>query len=330
MNLKTILAILFSILTLIGCGNKNGQSIIEASGNIEATNVTVSSQVTGKIISILKDEGDKVNAGDTVLIIDHEALEYQLTQAKALADAARAQLDLLKEGARKEDIAQAEQAVKQAQTNFDVAKKDKERMENLFQQQSITGKQLEDANAKYKLALAQLTSAEENLKKLKNFARPEDIKQAEANLKRQLAAVSLLEKQIRDSYVQSPINGIIVKKYFEAGETVTMLSSLFKVSDLSTVKLTIYIPENELGKIKLGQHADVYSDTYPNKKYAGTIVFISPEAEFTPKNIQTKDERTKLVFAVKIEIKNPELELKAGMPADAVIKAPSNSPKGGE
>ena len=98
-----------------------------------------------------------------------------------------------------------------------------------------------------------------------------------------------------------------------------MLSSLFKVSDLTKVNLIIYVSEEELGKVKLGQTADVSSDTYPDKKYEGKITYISPEAEFTPKNIQTKDERTKLVFAVKIEVKNPKFELKPGMPADAAV-----------
>ena len=98
-----------------------------------------------------------------------------------------------------------------------------------------------------------------------------------------------------------------------------MLSSLFKVSDLTKVNLIIYVSEEELGKVKLGQAADVSSDTYPDKKYEGKITYISPEAEFTPKNIQTKDERTKLVFAVKIKVKNPEFELKPGMPADAAV-----------
>ncbi len=323
MKAKTFLLI-SSLLIFAACGNGDDQTKIEASGNIEATNVIVSSQVTGKIVSLLKDEGDQIAAGDTVFIIDHETLGYQLDQAEAGAEVARAQLNLLREGARKEDIAQAEQAVKQAQINFDTAQKDKERMDNLYKQKTITGKQYEDANARYDVVRAQLISTQENLKKLKNFARPEDIKQAEANLNRQLAAVDLLKKQIRDSYVQSPINGIIVKKFFEPGETVTMLSSLFKVSDLSVVDLMIYVSEEELGKVKLGQKAEVSSDTYPNKKYEGKMVYISPEAEFTPKNIQTKDERTKLVFAVKIEIKNPNCELKPGMPADATVYLNNN------
>jgi HlyD family secretion protein len=97
------------------------------------------------------------------------------------------------------------------------------------------------------------------------------------------------------------------------------MSSLLKISDLLKVKLLIYVSEEELGKVKLGQKADVTTDSYNGKKYEGKVIYISPEAEFTPKNIQTKDERTKLVFAVKIEIPNPNFELKPGMPADAVV-----------
>jgi HlyD family secretion protein len=310
----------FILLIIYGCGSGNDQNTIEASGNIEATNVTVSSQVTGEVLSLLKDEGEVVKAGDTILIIDHETLDIQLQQATAATEGARAQFNLLKAGARVEDIKQGEEAVTQAQINFETAKKDVERMEALYNSKSITEKQYEDVVSKFNISQAQLNSATENLKKLKDYARPEDIKQADANLNRQIAAADLFKKQIRDSYVQSPVNGIIVKKFFEPGETVTMLSFLFKVSDLSVVNLIIYVSEKELGKVKLGQTAEVNSDTYPNKKYEGKIIYISPEAEFTPKNIQTKDERTKLVFAVKIEIKNPDFELKPGMPADAVIK----------
>jgi HlyD family secretion protein len=307
------------LLLILGCGNGNNKNTIEASGNIEATNVIVSSQVTGKVLSLLKDEGENVNAGDTVLIIDHETLGLQLEQALAAKEAAEAQLNLLKVGAREEDIKQGEEAVTQAKVGFESAQRDAERMKSLFNSKAVTKKQYEDATSRFDITKAQLTAAQENLKKLKNLARPEDIKQAQANVDRQIATIDILKKQIRDSYVQSPINGIIVKKFFEPGETVTMLSSLFKVSNLNVVKLIIYVSEEELGKVKLGQTADISSDTYPDKKYEGKITYISPEAEFTPKNIQTKDERTKLVFAVKIEVKNPKFELKPGMPADAAV-----------
>ena len=290
---KILLA--FTLVYSIGCGNGNEKNTISASGNIEATNAVVSSKVTGQVIAIKYDEGSRVNEGDTVMIIDHDNLEIQLQQAKAAENAADAQLKLLKEGARSEDIQQAQDAVKQAKINMDLAERDFNRMQQLY------------------------ISVKENLKKMKNFARPEEIKQAQANLNRQKAVVDLLKKNISDSYVVSPITGFIVQKYVEKGETVSMLSSLFKVSELRTVKLVIYVSEENLGKVKLGQKADVSTDTYKDKNYKGTVIYISPEAEFTPKNIQTKDERTKLVYAVKIEINNPDFELKPGMPADAVI-----------
>ncbi len=317
--MKKVLLIFITGFILYGCGGNDNPNLIDASGNIEATNVIVSSKVNGEIEKILYDEGQFVNEGDTVMIIDHETLQLQLDQAEASVEAARAQLELLKKGARKEDIVQGEEAVKQAQVNYDLAKKDKERMENLYQAKSISQNQYDNAMAKFELSQAQLNSAKENLTKLKNFARPEEIQQAEANLDRQTAASKLLKKSINDSYVQSPINGIIVDKFFEKGETVTQMSSLFKVSDLRTVDLVIYVSEEELGRVQLGQKADVSVDAYPGKSYQGKVIYISPEAEFTPKNIQTKDERTKLVFAVKIRIDNPKYELKPGMPADASV-----------
>ena len=159
-NHAIALLIFFFSIFLFGCGNGDESGTIEASGNIEAVNVTVSSQVTGKVLSLLKDEGEPVKSGDTVLIIDHEALDYQLAQAQAAADAASAQLNLLRIGAREEDIRQGEETVKQAQVNYDMAKRDRDRMEALYESKSITKKQHEDAISKLNITAAQLSSAE--------------------------------------------------------------------------------------------------------------------------------------------------------------------------
>ncbi|MGE5679867.1 MAG: HlyD family secretion protein [Bacillota bacterium] len=315
-----LVSLLFSALVLYGCGNGNDPNKIEASGTIEATNITVSSKVAGQIIKINKDEGENVKSGDTLLTIDHEMLDIQLNQALAGKDVSEAQYKLLKSGARSEDISQAEENLRQAQVNFEQARNDKDRMSNLYQSKSITKKQYEDALARFEVTQAQYNAAKENLRKMKNFARPEELRQAQANLQRSEASVEQLKKNIRDSYVVSPINGVVVKKFVEAGETVNPSSSLLRVSDLSTVDLIIYVSEEELGKVKLGQKAEVSVDAFKNRNFEGKVIYISPEAEFTPKNIQTKDERTKLVFAVKIEINNPNFDLKPGMPADAVIK----------
>ena len=307
------------LLLLAGCGNTDNNTFIEGTGTIESTNVIVSSRNAGEINSILFAEGEHVNVGDTILIIDYEVLEYQLEQALAGEQIAQAQLDLMLKGARSEDINQAEEMMNQSEINFNTAKNDFERYKQLWESKSISKKQFEDMTARYDVTLAQYNSAKENYQKVKKFFRPEEIEQAKGNVKKAKASVDLLKKNIRDSYVISPLTGFIVKKFIEVGETVTPMSSLFKVSNLSTVELVIYVSEVELGKIKLGQNAEVTIDTYPDRKYEGKVTYISPEAEFTPKNVQTKDERTKLVFAVKIEVVNKDFDLKSGMPADAIV-----------
>lgn len=318
---KLMMIILPAFLFLFaGCGNGNDNNKIEASGNIEATDVVVSAKVGGQIEKLNFIEGQRVNKNDTLLIIDSESSKLQLQQAEAAESLAEAQLQLLKNGARKEDILQAEANLKQAEISLAQAKRDKERMDKLYAAKTISQKQYEDATDRYNLMEQQYKAAKENYTKLKNFARPEEIKQAVARVEQAKANANLIRKNIRDSYILSPINGFVVKKYFEEGETVSPLASLLKISDLSKVKLIIYVSEEELGNVKLGQKADVTTDSYNNKNYDGKVIYISPEAEFTPKNIQTKDERTKLVFAVKIEINNPDFELKPGIPADAVIK----------
>jgi len=306
-------------LLIFACSGNDRNSMIEESGTVEATESVISSQVAGRIINIIKDEGSQVAAGDTIVIIDHEALDIQLKQMIANREIAKAQLDLLIIGARREDIFQAEQTLNQAEVNFDIAKSDKERMDNLFKVNTISQKQYEDATARFNITQAQLNAAKENFNKMKNIARPEEVIQARANYQKAEAAVESINKNIRDCYVTSPMNGFVIKKFVELGESVSMLSSLFKVADLSKVKVMIYVSETEIGKVKLGQKAEIKVDSFPEKAFEGKVIFISPEAEFTPKNIQTKDERTKLVFAVKIEIPNPQQELKTGLPADVKI-----------
>jgi len=315
-----LLSIALSGILLISCNNNERLKSIGASGTIESTNIIVSSKTAGNILIMNFSEGNKVNSGDTVLIIDHEQLELQLHQAIAGKDAAQAQLNLMLKGAREEDIIQADKNLIRQKVNFETAERDKNRMQKLYDSQSITQKQYEDAVARFELMSAQYKSAQENYSKVKKIFRPEEIEQAKANLNKAIAGVELLNKNIRDCYVTSPINGFLVKTFIEPGETVTPMSSLFKVSDLDVVELVIYVSTEELAYVKLGQNAEVKIDSFKDKVYTGKVTYISPEAEFTPKNIQTKDERTKLVFAVKIKIPNDNYDLKPGMPSDATIK----------
>lgn len=318
--MKKILAIALVSALAWGCSDNGKNIIAEESGTIESTDVVLSSQTAGKIVKIKADEGTAVKKGDTLLVADPELYELQLKQAAAGRDIAKAQLDLLIKGARKEDIAQAKEVFNQASANLALAETDKKRMEALYEGKSISKKQYDDAVLRYDVTLSQFNAAKQNLAKIENIARPEEIAQAKANLAKAEAGVDLLKKNIRDCYVVSPIDGIVVKRFVEPGETVGMMSSLFKVSNLSKVEVVIYVSEKSLPEIRLNQTAEIITDGEPDKVRTGKVIFISPEAEFTPKNIQTKEERTKQVFAVKIEIDNPDGALKTGLPVDVRIK----------
>jgi HlyD family secretion protein len=315
------LVYLISILAfgLIACSNGDNDKYIEESGTIEMVDIIVSAKSAGEVIKILKDEGDRVNQGDTILIIDDESQQLQLNQAVAAQQAAESQLQLLVAGARKEDIKQAIEMVSQAEINMNSAAADRSRFEKLFGERAITRKQFDDADARYKVALSQYNAAKANLNKVENFARKEDLSTLKARVNQAIAVTEIIKKGINDCYVTSPINGQIVKSFLEPGETASPMSSLVKIIDLSSAELMVYVSETDLGKIKLGQKTEIFTDTFKDRAYEGEVVYISPEAEFTPKNIQTKDERTKLVFAVKIRVPNPDFELKSGMPADARV-----------
>jgi HlyD family secretion protein len=295
---------------------------IRASGTIEATSVQVSARSTGQIVRLVGEEGMSVRQGDLLAEVDHSTLDLQLSQARSGVDLARAQLNLLVEGARAEDLVQGREQLNQANDALKSATDDFERMKSLFAVGAATKKQRDDAEVRFSTARAQANAADQALKKLENFARPEEVKAALARLDQAAFSVKLLQKAIEDCTVEAPVDGVITEKLIEKGELASPNTGLYVITDLARVKLTIYVPEAELGRIRLGQEARVSVDSYPGRTFAGKVTWISPVAEFTPRDIQTRDERVKLVFAVKIEIANPDSVFKPGMPADAEIPGP--------
>jgi HlyD family secretion protein len=295
-------------------------STIEASGTIEAVSVRVSSKSTGEILKLFADEGSRVTKGQALAGIDHSTLDIQLAQAKAGTDLARAQLELLTAGARVEDLGQAEDALTQANEILKSAVEDNRRTQSLYDQGAASKKQRDDAETRATTAKSQASAADQALKKLMNFARPEDVKAAKARVEQAGYSVKLLEKAIEDCSIKAPADGVITERLVEEGELVMPGAGLFIVANLDVMKLTIYVAETDLGDIRLGQEAAISVDSRPGATFPGTVVYISPDAEFTPRDIQTKDERVKLVFAVRIETPNPDGMFKPGMPADASLK----------
>ncbi len=302
----------------IGCSGEEGR--IESSGILEAVEVNISSKAAGQLLQLHVSEGSMVRQGDTIAVIDAEMQQLQLLQAQAGIDLAEAQYQLLKNGARSEDLQSAEEAVRQTESQFKSARADYDRIKELYASRSVSAKQYEDAESRVTVTQAQYNAAKQNVQKLQRFARREDLNAAKARVDQAKAQANLIRKQISDAVIIAPVGGTVTYTPIEEGELVGMGSVLARISRLETMELMIYVNETELGNVKLGGNADVLIDTFPEKKYPARIVYVSPVAEFTPRNVQTKDERTKLVFGVKLEVENSSGELKSGMPADAVLK----------
>ncbi len=317
-KIRISLVILAAATVFAGCSNGH-TGTIEASGTLEATEVKVSAKVSGQIEQLLVQEGSDVKAGDTLAVLDHATLEFQWRQAEAGVDLARAQYQLLVNGARSEDLRSAEEAVNQWRSTFENAETDYKRMKELFASHTISQKQMDDAESRWTIAAAQYASAQQSLQKTKRFARPEDLDAARARVSQAQASADLLHKQLSDTHVIAPVAGTVTQKPVEIGESINAGATVATIARLEKLNLMIYVTEAELGNIKLGGTADVVIDTNTKENHPGTIVYISPIAEFTPKNVQTKEDRTKLVFGVKLEVPNPKSVLKAGMPADAYI-----------
>jgi len=306
------------LLMLIGCGNNGGK--IESSGILESVEVNVSSKVSGQVLRLRVQEGSTVVRGDTLAVIDSEVQQLQLLQAQAGIDLAEAQYQLLKNGARSEDLQSAEETVRQTESGYKTAKADFDRIKELYSTHSVSTKQYEDSESRVTITQAQYNSAKQNLQKLQRFARSEDLNAAKARVAQARAQANLIRKQINDSHILAPVSGTVTYKPVEEGELIGTGTIIVRISRLERMELMIYVNEAELGKVKLGAIADVMIDTYPEKKYSATVVYVSPVAEFTPRNVQTKDERTKLVFGIKLEVENAEGDLKSGMPADAILQ----------
>ncbi len=314
------LFLITTIIFIFGCSNSNDPNQIETSGTIEALEVDIKTKVPGELIDVKIKEGEKVKSGDVIFVIDDSDLQIQKAQAAAALDLAKAKFQTIIEGARSEDKAQLQEIVKQAQLNFNNAKQDFERIQSLFETHSVSQKMFDDAKLRVEVAETQLTSAKENLKKAVTGARQSEINAAKAAVEQAAAAVEAIEKRINDAVIKSPIDGYSTLMNFEKGEIVNTGAVLTRVIDLQNVWTKIFVNEIDLGKIHLNQNVIIKVDSFKEREFKGRISYISPEAEFTPKNIQTKEERVKLVYAVKVSISNDDLLLKQGMQCDVLIK----------
>ena len=303
-----------------------GDAFIKVSGNIETTEVDVGFKIVGRIVSLSVQEGDWVEKGKVIAKLDDEDLRQRLEVARATLRSAQARLEKLLAGSRPEEVREAEASLHQAQFDFENKKVQYERMKALYERRVIPKEILDNSETGYKIAKAVLQRATENYNLVKEGPRKEDIEDARAQVEQARASLRLAETQLSYTVLHSPISGVILVKSGEIGEVVNPGRSILTLADIENVWLKAYIPETDLSRVKWGQEVMVTTDLRPQKAYKGRISFISSQAEFTPKQIQTEKERVTLVYRIKVDIPNLDRELKPGMPADGRIFTMSSAP----
>jgi HlyD family secretion protein len=301
------------------CSEEVDSSLIVASGHVEATEVTLSSKVGGTLLRFELEEGDRITRGEEIAAIDTVDLALELDAAAAERALADAVLRLRQAGFRNEEIEEASAQVARARADLDAAERDLRRYQALLERGSGTEKTRDDALARVEVATETVSAAEARLELLRAGSRPEELDEARARLAAADARIAQIEQQIRDASVFSPVSGIVTAKLAEEGELLPVAGSLAVVTDLDNAWLTAYVGDEDLGRLRIGQVATVVTDD--GQERDGRLIFINPVAEFTPKNVQTRDERTKLVYRIKVSLDNADGLYKMGMPAEAHFRA---------
>ena len=315
-----ILAVVLGIFIYLFTRDQEEKNpLIKVSGNIEATEVNVGFKVSGRIVNLYVQEGDWVEKSKVLAKLDDEDVRQRFELARATLSSAQARLDKLMAGSRPEEVRESEAALQQAQFDLENKQTQYERMKALFERQVIPKETFDNAETGFKVAKASLQRVKENYQLVKEGPRKEDIEDAKAQVEQARASLKLAETQLSYTILYSPISGVVLVKSGEMGEVVNPGTSILTLADLENVWLKAYISETDLGRVNWGQEVMVTTDLRPKKVYKGKISFISSQAEFTPKQIQTEKERVTLVYRIKVDIPNPDRELKPGMPADGKI-----------
>ena len=287
MQHKKYFSLLIFIFLIAGCGNNNHKK--SYTGVLEGTSINVPALTGGEIINMLISTGDEVKKGQRLAIIDSTELVYQRERLQATLTELDVQTKI------------AGTSLASAKKNLAYVEEKHQRVAKLYKNKSIPKQNLDDINNQLQNVKSAFTTAQVQLQSI--AARREQLQ----------AQIKIIEKKINDTVVISPRNGIVVSKYFEAGEAVPPFSPLVEIIDISKMTTKIYISEKQLAKVKHGQQASVSIDGL-DREFSGRVSWVSPKAEFTPKNILTPETRTSLVYAVKITIENEDGVLKHGMP----------------
>ncbi len=290
---------------------------VTASGTVETTEADLGFQVAGRIDSIAADEGDRVSGGTQLAWLDRTELFARRREAEAQLGTARARLLELERGFRTQEVAQGRAALRAAERRLEDARREFQRTQRLFQGGAVSEQQLDNARTALTLAEADHESATEQLAILEQGPRREQIAAQRAVVEQARATVGQIEAALDNAVVRTPFDGVVTVRHREPGETVGAGAPVLTVRNPDDRWIRIYVREDQVGRLALGVPASITADAYPDRTYEGEVIFIASEAEFTPRNVQTTEERVKLVYRVKVRVTgDPSFDLKPGLPAD--------------
>jgi HlyD family secretion protein len=304
---------------------------VTASGTVEATEAELGFLVPGRVATVLVAEGDHVQTGDELALLDTRELDAQLAAARADVEAASAALAEMEAGARPQEISAAEAAARAARRRQEEAEANAGRAVTLFEAGAISRQDLDRAQAEREAALAGADQASEALAMLREGPRREALRVGRARVEQARARMAAAEAARSHAVIAAPFDGTVSVRHREPGEAVSPGAPVLTLLDLSDRWVRIYVREDRIGTVRLGGRARIVSDTYPDRVTEGEVVFIGSEAEFTPRNVQTAEDRTRLVYPVRVRIQgDPELTLKPGLPADVTLASdPAPVERGG-
>lgn len=326
--MKKIIPLLLALILAVGGGvwyyrahtAAPPATAIRLSGNIEVTEVEASFRIPGRVSGVIVEEGATVRAGDTIALQDDTELRREEAMRAAEVGSAAAALAELEAGSLPEEIAAGAAAVSGAQAEADRLRSDLARQRELLAREVISTREYEATEAAARIAQGRLTEAQQRLALLRQGPRRERIDSARARLDQATAGLDLVRTRLDYTVLAAPASGVVLTKRIEAGEYVAAGTPVLTVADLGNAWLRAYLDETDLGRVRLGQAVRIVSDSFRDRVFTGTITFISSEAEFTPRSVQTEKERVKLVYRIKVTVPNPGGELKPGMPVSAELE----------
>lgn len=308
------------IVAWLAQGIDGDTGAMSVTGAIEARQIDVSAKITGRIVELAVREGQTVTRRQLIARLDTETLAADVRRAEAALQAAEAQLADLRAGSRSQEIEQARANLRNTVATRDWTERELRRTRELHGRDLVALQEVERARQAYEVAAANEVSARERLNLVEAGPRPHEVDAARARVEEAKAALAMARTRLDEARLESPVAGVVLHKNVEAGETVNPGVSLVTLMDPGDVWLRAYVPETDIGRVKIGQTATIAVDAFPGRRFPGAISEIGSGAEYTPRNVQTKKERVNLVFRIKIAVRNPDGVLKPGMPADAEIR----------